>query len=130
MKPVIIFILFLFSLNSCFIGADTYEKSVNDYFFLYSDTYKTDKVCLGTIDYNYRIGDGYGCFIKKIGWDNFFLIYQTKQDKYFIQDLRQLKGKHPEEFKRYLYGPFNIKQFELERGNLQVDKDLDFSISY
>jgi hypothetical protein len=47
-------------LTSCFVGADTYEKSVNDYFFLYSNTYKTDKVSLGTIqDGQYRIADGY-----------------------------------------------------------------------
>jgi hypothetical protein len=77
-------------LTSCFTGADTYEKSVNNYFFLYSSNYKTDNVCLGIIDNNSRIGDSYECSINKAGWDDSFLIFQTKQGEYFIHNSRKL----------------------------------------
>jgi hypothetical protein len=66
----IISVLVSLTLTSCFIGADSYEKSVNDYFWLYSNTYETDNVCLGTIDYEkYRLGNSYLCFINDVGWD-------------------------------------------------------------
>ncbi len=125
-----LFILLTLTLTSCFTGADTYEKSINDYFFLYSSTYKTDNVCLGTINNNYRIGDSYEYSIEKAGWDESFLIFQTKQDKYFIQDLRNLKGIYPKEFRKYLYGPFSKEQFDKRRDSLNVDRELEFSLEY
>lgn len=131
MKLSIIFIFFLtVTVYSCFIGADTYEKAVNEYFFLYSVNNKTDNVCLGTIDDGHRIGDGYNCLIKKAGWDTSFLIFHTKNDQYYIQDLKELKQKQPDEYKAYLYGPFNKKQFDSMRDSLQVDKSLSFSVEY
>jgi hypothetical protein len=128
---VTISIFFTVILTSCFMGAETYEKSVNDYFHLYSDTYKTDNVCLGTIEYSkYRLGNSYLCSIIEIGWDNSFLVVLTKGGTYYIQDLRPLKGKSSEEFKNYLLGPFTKERFAQSRDSLGVDKDLDFKISY
>ncbi len=127
----IIPILLTLMLTSCFMGADNYEKSVNDFFFLYSDSYKTDSVCLGSIhDGKYRIGDGYLCVVKRIGWDNSFLICETRGKQYFIQDLRQLKNKSADDFESYLFGPFTKQAFGEKRDSLGVDKDLDFSVSY
>jgi hypothetical protein len=120
------------ALAGCFWGPDSYEKEVNQYFFLYSDDYSTWDVRLGTIDSKgYGIGNGYLSFIKRIGWDDSFLICETKIKGYFIQDLRYLKGKHPDQFWTDRYGPYEKQSaFNAKRDSLGVSQDLEFGISY
>jgi hypothetical protein len=113
------------------VGSDSYEKNINDYFWLYKAANSRDRICLGTIDYGqYRLADAYKCFIKEVGWDKSFLLFRTERNQYFIQDLRSLKGKSLEHFGKYLYGPFNEQEFISMRDSFQVDKELDFEISY
>ena len=128
MKQYILFIL-LPALSSCFMGADTYEKDVNDYFWLYSHTYKTDNVSLGTIDEGYRFGDGYLSGIKKIGWNKSFLIVQTTGG-YFIQDLRSLRDLPIDSFRKHLYGPLSREQFTIKSDSFNVDSALKIDESY
>jgi hypothetical protein len=130
-RPIVISLSITLLFSSCFIGADTYERSVNDNFFLYSNTSKSDNVCLGTIDANaYRFADNYLCSIKKVGWDKSFLIVKTNNEQYYIQHLNKLDGLYPEEFVRYLFGPLNESDYNRYRDSLRVDTDLDFKISY
>ncbi len=131
MKGRVLFIVLTFALSSCFWGPDAYEKDVNGRFFLYSEDYTTSDVCLGTIQAGgERIGDGYLCFIKRIGWDNSFLICETKINGYYIQDLRFLKDKHAVQFRGALYGPFSEETFNQQRVRLGVSQQLNFDISY
>lgn len=117
--------------TSCFMGADTYEKSVNDFFFLYSDTYKTNNICLGVIDdNNYRIENGYQCSIVRIGWDKSFLILENYNNEFFIQDLRSLQKNKADTFNKYLFGPLTQQMFYKKRETLNIDKDLKFKINY
>ena len=116
--------------SSCFIGADTYEKNINSYFWLYSNDYSTNNLSLGTIDYSYRIGDGYLHGIKQIGWDKSFMIIRTHSDKYYIQDLRNLSNKTSKDFKKYLHGPYSKLNFDNNRDSMNVDDNLDFILDY
>jgi hypothetical protein len=115
-------------LTACFMGEDGYEKSINDYFWLYKNDSK--RVCLGVLDGEYRLANSYLCGLKKIGWDNSFLIFVIGKEEYFIQDLRGLNSEHPERYRDQLSGPFTRKQFEDKRRQLEVSYDLEFSISY
>ncbi|MBK8699839.1 MAG: hypothetical protein IPN29_10005 [Saprospiraceae bacterium] len=129
--PIGILVLGIIFFSSCFIGADTYEHSVNDFFWLYSDTYSTDKVCLGTVEMGeFRIGSGYCCYIRKIGWDKSFIIIQNDNNEYYIQDCRKLKDQDVKVFRKFLHGPFNENQFEYCKDSLHIDKDLEFKIEY
>ena len=131
MKNIIKTLLFIpFAFLSCFIGADTYEKDVNEYFWLYSHDYSTSNVSLGTIEHGYRLGDGYLHGIKQIGWDQSFMIIRTHSGKYYIQDFRNLKNKPIEDFKRYLYGPLSKLSYDSKRDALHVDENLHFELTY
>lgn len=131
MRNLILHLSICLTFTSCFIGADTYEKSVNDFFFLYSDTYKTDNVCLGIIDYeDYRIGNSYTCSIKRIGWDKSFLIIENHNSNFFIQDLRKLEKNNADSFQKYFYGPMTKSKFYEKCKELKVDKNLKFKINY
>jgi hypothetical protein len=125
----VILILLLFP--SCFIGADHYEKGVNDQFWLYSISSNSGNVCLGTIDEkDYRFTDSYICNIKKIGWDNNFIIIQLENQDYYIQDLEKIKKLNNSKFINFLYGPFNKIQFDQRLDSFDVDANLAFTISY
>lgn len=113
------------------MGPDSYEKSVNAFFWLYRDDSSSADICLGTVDYGqYRLADSYLCAVKKIGWNESFLIAQTKNEQFIIQDLRPLKGKPSSVFVNYKYGPFSKQQFNLVKDSLHVDRGLDFQTTY
>ena len=113
------------------MGADTYERSVNQYFHLYSHTYSTDRVSLGKIyDGKHRIRDGYIIVIEQIGWDKDFMIVKQRSGKYYIQDLKKLQGKDADDFSKYLYGPLTKEEFNFKKDSLKLSDDLEFDISY
>jgi hypothetical protein len=58
------------------------------------------------------------------------LVCEARGSQYFIQDLRNLKGRNVEDFKHHLCGPLTKERFEDKRDSLGVDEDLGFSISY
>lgn len=126
-----IYLLLTLVLTSCFMGADTYEKTINEYFWIYRDDSPSASVCLGTIDYGqYRLGDNYLCSVKKVGWNKSFLIAQTESNQFMIQDLKFLKARPSSDFGQYKYGPLSRQQFSRLRDSLRVEKDLDFQITY
>ena len=121
----------LFLLNGCFFDPDGYQKKINNYFFLYSENGDAYNICLGSIEYGqYRLSDNYICTIKKIGWDKSFLIVETGNHKYFIQELSNLRGKNLEVFRKYLHGPLPIDQYQHIRDSLHVAKNLGFTLTF
>ena len=118
----------LLTLSSCFTGADTYEKEVNDYFFLYGE-YGEGKTYLGTIeDGGYRIADGYLGPVARIGWNDAHVIVQDKHDRYYIQPIPD--GASLAQVRRELQGPFTYAEFQTQRGKLMVDASLEFALEY
>ncbi len=118
----------LLTLSSCFTGADTYEKEVNDYFFLYGE-YGDGKRYLGTIeDGGYRVANGYLGPVAQIGWNDAHVIVQDQHDRYYIQPIR--RGASLAQVQRELKGPFTYVEFRVQRGKLAVDPSLEFALTY
>jgi hypothetical protein len=118
----------LFTLSSCFVGADSYEKEVNEYFFLHRE-YGSRKTYLGTIeDGGYRIADGYMGPVAQIGWNDAHVIVQDKHNRYYIQPIPH--GASLAQVRRALKGPFTHAEFRAQRVKLGVDEGLEFALAY
>ncbi|MBD0254763.1 MAG: hypothetical protein ICV83_03505 [Cytophagales bacterium] len=118
----------LVSLSSCFVGADSYEKEVNEYFFLHRE-YGTQKTYLGTIeDGGYRMANGYLGPVSQIGWNDAHVIVKDKHNRYYIQPIRA--GASLAQVQRELKGPFTYEEFQVQRVKSAVDESLAFELEY
>ncbi len=118
----------LLTFSSCFVGADSYEKEVNAYFFLHRE-YGSRKTYLGTVeDGGYRIADAYLGPVAQIGWNDAHVIVQDKYDRYYIQPIPD--GASLAQVRRELKGPFTYAEFRAQRVKLGVDEGLEFELAY
>jgi hypothetical protein len=127
-KAILLATALLLPLSSCFTGADSYEKEVNDYFFLHRE-YGAKKTYLGTIeDVGYRIANGYLGPVSQIGWNDAHVIVKDKYNRYYIQPIR--RGASLAQVQQALQGPFTYEEFRVQRTRLAVDERLAFTLEY
>ena len=110
------------------MGADSYEKEINEYFWIYGESLNNEKF-VGTIEKGgYRFSDNHICFIEKIGWNKNFIIVKSKFKNYYIQPI--IENISVNKMKKYLKGPFTESQFLIERKKMKIPKSLKFKIIY
>ena len=117
----------LLVLQSCFIGSDTFEKEVNECFWLHQDS-ESEETYLGTIDKGARFTDKYLGPIDRIGWDEEYILLKEKSGDYYIQPIN--KDQSIEKVKTDLVGPLTETEFKNLKQAHQVDEKLDFEIQY